>query len=421
LAVAEEPETASAQAGGPQVDPLLEQLQGLADQLVAAGPLREGAAGAERLARLTTLLNTVELARAAQVAAYDASKEWEQAGYHSAVHYLRSACNLTGAAAVAARSVGRQASRLRQSAAAMRQGEIGFAHLALMASTAETLAEAQPAVAFDERPLLRLARQHLVNRFRSDCAHVRHAASERAFLQRQLAEHAYRELRFAPLEEGGLYLSGWFDPLGGAAIRTAVEALARKRGAHDQRLRAQRYADALVELAGHGLDQGSLPSSAGQRPHLQVTATVETLHNVAGAPAGEVEWGGPIAATTVQRLACDATVSRVLLDSASQVIDVGRKTRVISAPMRTALRVRDGGCVWPGCDRPSSWCQGHHLEHWTAHRGRTELSNLGQLCGRHHWMVHEGGYQLVRTDAGFVVIPPLQDYVSPPDDVRRQE
>ena len=379
-----------------------------------ARPVADGVAGGRRLKQFATLLNTVELARAQQVAAFETTDQWEVEGYHSPIHYLRDSCKLAGAAATSASAVGQHAAQLPESVAAMRKGEIGFAHLVLMAATAETVAEARPEVPFDERPLLRLARTHLVNRFRKDCAHVRHAASERAFLQRQLAGELYRELSLVQLEEGGMYLKGWFDAEGGAAIRTALERLARKHGAHDHRVLAERYADALVELAGLHLDAGTLPRAGGQRPHLQVTATVETLHNVAGAPAGEVEWGGVIAATTVQRLACDATISRVLLDSNSQVIDVGRKTRVISAPMRTALRARDGGCVWPGCERPSSMCQAHHIRHWTAHHGPTDIQNLGELCRRHHWKVHEGGWQMVRTDEGVTVIPPLQDYVQPP-------
>ena len=398
----------------------LEWLQILADELLAEEPTTDGQYGGFRLSQLNTAINTLKVVMAKQSASFDRSEQPQVEGFVSTVSWLRHGCNLSGSEAAGAFWVGQHLEKLPASASAMRGGEIGFGHLSQMASTAEALAEAEPAVAFDEAPLLRLAKQHMVNRFRKDCAHVRHAASERAFLQRQLAEDSYRALKMVPLEEGGLYMSGWFDAVGGATVRTALEALARKLGKDDRRSLEERYADAMVELAGHGLDSGTLPSVRGQRPHLQVTATVETLQNMAGAPAGEVEWGGVIAATTVQRLACDSTVSRVLFDSKSQVIDVGRKTRVISSPMRTALRARDDGCVWPGCDRPASWTSAHHVAHWVAHRGETNLTNLESLCGRHHWQVHEGGWQMLRTDEGITVIPPLQDYVQPPDPPPRE-
>lgn len=54
-------------------------------------------------------------------------------------------------------------------------------------------------------------------------------------------------------------------------------------------------------------------------------------------------------------------------------------------------------CRWPGCERPASWCDGHHLVHW-AHGGSTDLDNLVMLCRRHHRLVHEGGWQLVKTE-----------------------
>ena len=90
---------------------------------------------------------------------------------------------------------------------------------------------------------------------------------------------------------------------------------------------------------------------------------------------------------------------RVLLDQESVVVDVGRSRRVISGPARRALKARDGHCQWDGCDRPASRCDGHHLVHWI-NGGNTELSNLILLCHRHHWLVHEGGWQLIKTDDG---------------------
>jgi hypothetical protein len=77
-------------------------------------------------------------------------------------------------------------------------------------------------------------------------------------------------------------------------------------------------------------------------------------------------------------------------------LDVGRRTRTVPPAIRTALVVRDRGCAFPGCDRPPSWTDAHHLEHW-ADGGPTALDNLVLLCRRHHRAVHEGGWRLTRT------------------------
>src|ERR1019366_747928 len=73
---------------------------------------------------------------------------------------------------------------------------------------------------------------------------------------------------------------------------------------------------------------------------------------------------------------------------------------------RRAVQVRDRGCVWPGCHRPASWGEVHHLRHW-AQGGSTDLDNLVTICRAHHWKVHEGGWRLIRSDEGMVVLPPV--------------
>jgi hypothetical protein len=78
--------------------------------------------------------------------------------------------------------------------------------------------------------------------------------------------------------------------------------------------------------------------------------------------------------------------------SGGTVLDVGRKTRVISTAMRRALRFRDKGCRFPGCTN-TRWVDAHHIVHWVR-GGRTDLANLILLCRHHHRVVHEGGYTI---------------------------
>jgi len=202
--------------------------------------------------------------------------------------------------------------------------------------------------------------------------------------------------------DGSLLISGQLDPVGGAAFLTKLAPLARRSGAHDHRCQEQRNADALVELASGG----------GSQAQIQVTSSLETLLGLAGAPAAEMEHSLPVSSKTIERLACDSSIARVLLNSESQVIDVGRSKRVVSEPARRALAARDAHCRWPECDRPASRSAAHHVVHWI-HGGATDLDNLILLCHRHHWMVHEGNWQIVRGDDGRILtIPPLVSFGS---------
>jgi hypothetical protein len=86
-------------------------------------------------------------------------------------------------------------------------------------------------------------------------------------------------------------------------------------------------------------------------------------------------------------------------------LEVGRTSRVVTAAQRSALAVRDGGCVFPDCTRPLAWCEAHHLRHWL-HGGPTDLANLALVCRTHHRAVHEGGWRLVRGPDGQLTATP---------------
>lgn len=373
---------------------------------------REGRSGGrlgEELILLRHACDLVELEFAESAAAFAAAEGHGEEGWVSPLQWLRHRCHLSGHAGASALVVGAHAARLPLTVEAVEEGEVGFSHLALMASTARAVEESAGwpggEAVFDERPLLDKAVTSTVGRFRRECAHARHAVDARAFLAEHIDAVEARTLELHPREDGMMFLKGWLDPPGAATVRTALEPLARRLGPEDRRHRDRRLADALVELAGHGLDEGRLPESGCQRPHLQVTTALDTLEGRAGSPAGELELSTPIPAATVQRLACDATITRVLVDGGAAVVDVGRARQVVPEATRRALTVRDRDCRWPGCERPASWTTAHHLVPW-ADGGTTDLDNLVLLCTRHHWLVHEGGWQLVRSEDGCLVPEP---------------
>jgi hypothetical protein len=321
---------------------------------------------------------------------------------------------MTSGAAADRVIVGDRVADVPQSVGAMADGEVGFSHVALIAREAAAVAETPGARPFDESLLLDKARDFTVGRFRNFCHHHRHSVDPAGYEADQAAAAQARALILNTGEGGMLWIRGVLDPEGGAVLRTALEPLARRNGKDDDRKLNRRLADALVEMAHHSLDGSSLPRRGGQRPHLQVTATLETLLQRCGAPAGDLKFSLPISRGAVERLACDCNLTRVLLSAESQVIDVGRTTRKIPPATRRALHVRDKGCRWPGCDRAAAWTSGHHLKHWTR-GGPTDLGNLVLLCHGHHWLVHEGKWQIVLRESGeYLVIPPQADWFKQP-------
>jgi hypothetical protein len=352
----------------------------------------------ERLIQRRRVIDLQEIAFAREAAEFAASDAWDEDGSVSANDWLRFNCHMNAGAAANAIAVGEMLEKLPESDQAVVDGEIGFAHLATMARTAEALGER-----FDEKVLVEKAKENSPGKFFYICHHARHAADPKTYAAEQAEQVEQRRLKLSTWMDGSLLISGQLDPIGGAAVLSVIEPLARKSGPQDDRCLEQRNADALVELASGG----------GSQAQIQVTSSLETLLALTGAPAAEMEHCLPVSSKTIERLACDSSIARVLLNSESQVIDVGRSKRVVSEPGRRALTARDGHCVWNQCDRPASRSAAHHLIHWI-HGGSSDLDNLILLCHRHHWMVHEGGWQIARGDDGrMLTIPPTITFGPP--------
>ena len=141
------------------------------------------------------------------------------------------------------------------------------------------------------------------------------------------------------------------------------------------------------------------PQPGGSRARLITLASLGGGRELGGWRPGVLEGGQPLGLAAVRRIACDAALSTVLLGEAGEPLAVGRSRRVVSGALRRALVARDGGCRFPGCDRPPAWTDAHHVEHW-ADGGATALSNTVLLCRPHHRRVHEEGWRLVADGAG---------------------
>ena len=352
------------------------------------------------LSRLTGVLNLLECVRSK--AAHRAAVR----GAHllvgkSACSWVASECQMSKASAADRLCVGKQLEKLPRLAGMLSTGEVGFQATSVVCHLQERVGEAGGSI--DEEEWVEKARRLSIKELSCEAASTWHAIDPAGFNLKVEEAHERRQLFIS--ECGDMYrIDGWLEVSAGLAVKLAIDALARPLGGDDRRSPKQRRADAVVELAQQAMDQGRLPARHGVRPHLSVHTTIEGLKDELGAAASQLQEGTPISSKTVQRLACDGTLHRVL-KADSMVIDVGRAKRTAQPAQWRGIRARHSTCAWPGCDRPIGWTYAHHIEFW-AEGGQTNLRKMVPLCWHHHRLVHEGGWQVVMAGERLEFIPP---------------
>jgi hypothetical protein len=282
-------------------------------------------------------------------------------------------------------------------AEALVAGDVSSSAITLLASARE---EAPEQFARSEQTLVDAARTLPVDHLKDVVARWRHDHADDADDDRQ-------ELFLTPTLGGRGRVSGDLNAettqVMITALRAVQDAEVRSNDRTDTRSPARRRADALGEICRQWLDSSGRPVVAGERPHVIVTIDVESLGQGENAPGAGLSAEarlsdvGAISAADALMWACDAQVTRVITDAASRPLDVGRTVRISPPWIRKALVVRDGGCAFPGCRRPPSWCDPHHVFHWT-NGGPTALSNLVLLCRRHHRLIHHKRFSVEMAD-----------------------
>ena len=277
-----------------------------------------------------------------------------------------------------------------------------------------------------------------------------------------------RYLHLRELDDGCVGLSGRLDPASAAIVGAALDPLAAPRpaedGIPDPRSQGQRYHDALTEVCDHAMTAGGLPESGGTPTQVRLTLPVENLLGLAGhhpdcprgqadrddnaphgRPGGQGGQGGqggregeardgcsaredcPICAafglhlppgitdtglvlpkTICDQLTCGDTFLRaVIMDPGYIPLSAGRGSRTIPVALRAAVIARDKVCTFPGCHRPASWSDIHHVRHWKD-GGEHSLRNCVLACSAHHNFVHFEEWLVRVSDAGIVEWrPPL--------------
>jgi len=313
-------------------------------------------------------------------------------------------CLMSRTAAADRLCVGEQLGHLPRIAAALSSGQIGYQATAVICHLSEQVGEKREYI--DQEHWIDYARRFSIKDLRYLTYRAREVWDAEGFEKDNEEDYERRYLHLSEL--GRMYkLDALLDPQGAAALRAAIDSLNQPLGEDDVRSPKQRRADALVEIVHQALDRGTLPRRHGVRPHINVNTSIEALKGELGTglvEGSELDNGMPVSSKTVQRLACDGTLCRVL-KADSVVVDVGRATRAVSPAQWRALKARHRSCAAPGCDRPINWTSPHHVEFWSQ-GGKSNLSNLLPLCYFHHRQVHEGGWQVVRAGEGVKFIPP---------------
>jgi Domain of unknown function (DUF222)/HNH endonuclease len=360
----------------------------------------------------------------ALVGEFDRREGWAEWGCRSCTHWLSYRCGVSPAAAREQVRVARRVAELPRLRAAFARGELCYSQVRAVTRVATPETEAD---------LLEIALHATASQLETI------VRAYRGVLEVELDDHSeqYRRrfVRCEHDEDGALLIQARLPAEEGALVLTALEsareALRGSRGAPDEESASaetthigdalsgeadgggldeegapdpetvERFtpsnADALVLMAQTALAHGPVEGGGGEHQVVVHVDAATLAHDEDG--ACELEHGPALAPETARRLGCDASVVRIL-ERDGRPLSIGRKTRTLSPALRRALRSRDRTCRFPGCGQ-QRFLHAHHIQHW-AQGGRTDLSNLIQLCSHHHKLVHEGGYSVERRGEGRV-------------------
>ena len=214
------------------------------------------------------------------------TRRCQEAGTHLAdgnatvVTWLSRLCGMSATSAADRLCVGTQLESLPNIAEALRTGEIGYQSTALLCHLRDQLGDKRELFVEDE--MLEHARNLSVASLRYLCRYARHVADPDGFFNEAEADYTLRRLDISQMGDGMFCVDAILDPEGGAALKTALESLAKRLGPDDERSHKQRMADSLTELVHHAMDEGRLPRRNGVKPHVNVTTTLEGLKNEPG-------------------------------------------------------------------------------------------------------------------------------------------
>ncbi|MGI8607801.1 MAG: DUF222 domain-containing protein [Candidatus Dormibacteria bacterium] len=359
----------------------------------------------EQIVFITHCTDRLKLEVARLVGVFARTHEAERQGSNDVVDWVRHHARTSAAEALSLRAVGAQVPNLPASTLALERGQIGFGHVVQVAHNA-AFSEKSKTGAFDERELLDHARVESVGRFRRTCQSFRHIQDAAGVVESEKQAVEFRNLTFNATDDGRCFVNVELDSLAYVAAMTAIDARSDRLGRQDHRLKCRRRADGFVEMCMDDM-AASAKSGASLSPvHIAISCSCATYHNQPGAPAAETEYGAMLSGAAIGRLSCDASITHIKLNEKLLPVGMSRLKRQLSKREMRILRQLHPRCVRPGCRRPASQCEAHHIT-WWSRGGKSLIEDMCMVCPFHHFQVHEGGWQMAkREEGGFVWIPP---------------
>jgi hypothetical protein len=176
----------------------------------------------------------------------------------------------------------------------------------------------------------------------------------------------------------------------------------------DERAPEQIASDGFEQLLKLGADANPNFLLGSGAPVIRLTATKSAFE--AGKGLARIEGQvSPVSISTAWRLSCEAGVAGIVFDQTGAVLDFGREQRFFTRKQKEALALAWGGCACPGCDRPPSWCEAHHIVFWKRDGGKTDLADGILLCRHHHLLFHNNGWEIQRDkNCKYWLVPPSE-------------
>jgi hypothetical protein len=325
-----------------------------------------------------------------KVAAYDRSEEWRAAGYWSATSALAEECRMDKGVASVTVKLARKLEKLPVVADAFASGAISERHASVIATAATP--ERLAVFAHLEDEFVDLARKCAPKDLAGMVQYVTDALDGDGGADAEDKIYQRRRYKHSRTLDTMLATDGLFDPES-ADVHEAAMRIARDRDERTAEARsiAQRNADAFTLIMRQWLELADANTPDHVRRHavgvIDLAETPGAGPELIARARDERRLHGRLSEATLERIACDCNISRVLMYGKSEVLDVGRTSRTATAAQFRALIARDGHCQAPGCNEPPHRCQAHHIWCWTR-GGTTDVDNLQLLCWNHHRQRH---------------------------------
>ncbi|MEA2000642.1 MAG: DUF222 domain-containing protein [Actinomycetota bacterium] len=379
-------------------DPVLQIRMGIA---VLAGENRDGWTGTAMSERVTEMLEIRESLDAEilrLVGLWDRDRAWEIDGSLSPRAWLTYRTPIADGEAQRLVKTARIVDRHDTVSEALAEGEITTPHVEaigrVMSKDRLALLAEHQEVLVNQAKKLPVADFTMVMRRWASLADDQ--LSKDTFVRKWDRRHLHASTSLDGWVSGDFYL----DPVAGGALLNALDHIAPP-DPHDApdgpRPLSQRRADALADLVSWYIN-GDSPG--GNPPNvngvIDVASLLGEIPEIAAARC-DLDGIGPVTRTVLDQLCCDARFTRFIMAGPSQILDMGRATRLATPGQRQAVAIRDQHCRFPSCRRKPQWCDIHHIAGWMASLGETNTNNLILLCRRHHTLVHNTKWTIERT------------------------